>query len=111
MMSGMGDQVTLRPVSEDDLPVLQKLTQNPETRGEFEWAGWSDPWVDIHHVADLGDVLVEQALSLGGGLRGAQEAGLAHRATSRRDVGLRARYPTTAIGARSGSPSLTSSRA
>jgi RimJ/RimL family protein N-acetyltransferase len=45
MMSGMGDQVTLRPVSEDDLPVLQKLTQNPETTGEFEWAGWSDPRV------------------------------------------------------------------
>jgi hypothetical protein len=39
----MSDQVTLLPVSEDDLPVLHKLTQDPQTTGEFEWAGWFDP--------------------------------------------------------------------
>jgi RimJ/RimL family protein N-acetyltransferase len=39
----MSDQVTLRPVSEDDLPVLRRLTQDQEAAGEFEWAGWSDP--------------------------------------------------------------------
>ncbi len=40
---GMSDQVTLRPVSESDLPILQRLTHDPETTGEFAWAGWSDP--------------------------------------------------------------------
>lgn len=39
----MVERVTLRPVSEDDLPVPQKLTQDPETAGEFAWAGWHDP--------------------------------------------------------------------
>jgi len=39
----MAERVTLRPVSEDDLPVPQKLTQDPETAGEFAWTGWSDP--------------------------------------------------------------------
>lgn len=39
----MSDQVMLRPVSEADLLVLHKLTQDPGTTGEFEWAGWSDP--------------------------------------------------------------------
>jgi RimJ/RimL family protein N-acetyltransferase len=41
----MTEQVTLRPVSEDDLPVLQKLTQDPETTGEFERYGWYAPWL------------------------------------------------------------------
>lgn len=39
----MDDQVMLRPVTEADLPMLHKLTQDPEATGEFEWAGWSDP--------------------------------------------------------------------
>ena len=39
----MSSQVTLRPVGEEDLPVLHKLTNDPETTGEFEWTGWSDP--------------------------------------------------------------------
>ncbi len=38
----MGDQVALRQVSEADLPMLEKLTQDPETTGEFQWFGWSD---------------------------------------------------------------------
>jgi RimJ/RimL family protein N-acetyltransferase len=38
-------EVTLRPVNEDDLPVLLKSTQDPEMTGEFEWAGWHDPRV------------------------------------------------------------------
>jgi RimJ/RimL family protein N-acetyltransferase len=41
--SGVSDHVILRPVSEDDLPVLHRLTHDPEAAGEFEWAGWSDP--------------------------------------------------------------------
>jgi RimJ/RimL family protein N-acetyltransferase len=38
----MSDQVTLRPVGEDDLPMLEELTQDPGKTGEFEWFGWSD---------------------------------------------------------------------
>jgi RimJ/RimL family protein N-acetyltransferase len=35
-------QVTLRPVGEDDLPVLQDMMNDPESLGEFEWTGWHD---------------------------------------------------------------------
>jgi hypothetical protein len=38
----MSDQVTLRPVSEDDLPILDALTQDPGQTGEFGWFGWFD---------------------------------------------------------------------
>jgi len=38
----MSNEVALRPVREDDLPMLEELTQDPETTGEFEWFGWSD---------------------------------------------------------------------
>jgi hypothetical protein len=34
--------VRLRPVSEDDLPVLEKLRQDPDAAGEFAWFGWSN---------------------------------------------------------------------
>jgi RimJ/RimL family protein N-acetyltransferase len=37
-----GDQVALRLVREDDLPMLEELTQDPEQTGEFEWFGWHD---------------------------------------------------------------------
>lgn len=43
MISGMSDRVALRPVGENDLPVLQELTQDPETTGEFARFGWFDP--------------------------------------------------------------------
>ncbi len=33
----MTNRLTLRPVSEDDLPLLQTLTQDPEATGEFGW--------------------------------------------------------------------------
>jgi RimJ/RimL family protein N-acetyltransferase len=39
----MTDQVTLRPVDEDDLSILEALTQDPETAGEFARFGWFDP--------------------------------------------------------------------
>ncbi len=38
----MSDQVALRPVREDDLPMLEEVTQNPESTGEFQWFGWHD---------------------------------------------------------------------
>jgi hypothetical protein len=40
MMSAMDDSVTLRLVAEEDLPVLELLTQNADTTGEFAWFGW-----------------------------------------------------------------------
>jgi len=36
----MSDETTLRPVREDDLPLLEDLTQNPGRTGAFEWFGW-----------------------------------------------------------------------
>ena len=39
----MTERVTLRPVSEDDLPLLRKLTQDPQAAGEFELYGWYTP--------------------------------------------------------------------
>ena len=41
---GMGEEIILRPVREDDLPMLAELRQDPGKTGEFEWFGWSDPW-------------------------------------------------------------------
>lgn len=43
MIADMTDQLALRPVYEDDLPVLEALTQDPETAGEFALFGWFDP--------------------------------------------------------------------
>lgn len=38
----MTDQIELRPVREEDLPILEQLTQDPGMTGEFAWFGWSD---------------------------------------------------------------------
>jgi RimJ/RimL family protein N-acetyltransferase len=50
----MSEQVTLRPVSEEDLPVLQKLTQDPGTTGEFEQYGWYAPRIFRRRWAENG---------------------------------------------------------
>jgi len=39
-MAGMDDDVALRLVAEADLPILERLTQDPESTGEFAWLGW-----------------------------------------------------------------------
>lgn len=36
----MTERVRLRPAGEDDVPVLEQLTQDPETTGELAWFGW-----------------------------------------------------------------------
>ena len=46
---------------------------------------------DVHDVADIGDILVEHALGLGGNFRNAEEADRAHCDAFRRGWGLRAR--------------------
>jgi RimJ/RimL family protein N-acetyltransferase len=42
MIVSVSGEVALRPVREDDVALLEDLTQNPEKTGEFEWFGWSD---------------------------------------------------------------------
>ena len=42
MIQAMDDSVALRPVAEDDLPILDQLTQDPDATGEFAWLGWHD---------------------------------------------------------------------
>lgn len=42
MLCVMADDVALRPTAEDDLPVIESLTQDPGVAGEFGWLGWSD---------------------------------------------------------------------
>jgi GNAT superfamily N-acetyltransferase len=39
----MGDLVTLRPVTEDDLSWLESLRDGPVATGLHGWHGWSDP--------------------------------------------------------------------
>ena len=36
----MEDVVALRPVAEEDLPLLERLTQDPAVAGEHAWSGW-----------------------------------------------------------------------
>jgi len=43
MMGAVGDRVTLRPVGEDDLPVMEELTWDPAVASEFAQYGWFDP--------------------------------------------------------------------
>jgi RimJ/RimL family protein N-acetyltransferase len=38
----MTDAMALRLVAEDDLPLLEQLTQDPGKTGEFGWFGWHD---------------------------------------------------------------------
>ncbi|MEH0445691.1 MULTISPECIES: GNAT family N-acetyltransferase [unclassified Streptomyces] len=37
------DTVRLRPVREDDLPMLEQFMLDPEAAGTFSWFGWTDP--------------------------------------------------------------------
>lgn len=39
----MPDPVKLRPTREDDLPLLERLTNDPDGAGSFQWLGWHDP--------------------------------------------------------------------
>ena len=41
----MDDLVILQPARESDLPLLDRLTADPEATGEFAWYGWqASPW-------------------------------------------------------------------
>jgi RimJ/RimL family protein N-acetyltransferase len=60
----MGTELTLRPVREGDLTVLERLTQDPDSTGEFAWLGWHDPyrhrrgWAKNGLLGDEGGMLI-----------------------------------------------------
>ncbi|MBE1531292.1 GNAT family N-acetyltransferase [Actinomadura algeriensis] len=39
----MEDRLALRPVEEEDLPILEAVTQDPDTVGEHAWFGYFEP--------------------------------------------------------------------
>jgi RimJ/RimL family protein N-acetyltransferase len=58
------DQVGLRPAGEEDLPMLEKLTLDPQSTGDFGWFGWFDPllwrrkWTENELIGPDGGVLI-----------------------------------------------------
>ena len=64
MMSNMDDEVTLLPLAEADLVILERLTQDPAAAGEHAWSGWRNllrfrqEWAEDRLVGDDGGVLL-----------------------------------------------------
>jgi RimJ/RimL family protein N-acetyltransferase len=60
----MADQLRLRPVAEEDLAVIERLTGDPVAAGEHSWYGWSDPrfwrrrWEETRLLTDDGGALM-----------------------------------------------------
>lgn len=58
------DDMSLRLAHEDDVPMLEELTQDPSRTGEFQWFGWSDlrhwrqAWEEDGLIGDDGGTLV-----------------------------------------------------
>jgi RimJ/RimL family protein N-acetyltransferase len=50
----MKDQVRLGPVAEEDLAVIERLSNDPDGTGELEWHGWHDPHVWRHRWMENG---------------------------------------------------------
>jgi len=56
--------VTLRPVTEDDLPFLARLRNDPAAAGEYGWFGWKDPqrgrrrWAESGLLSETGGTLI-----------------------------------------------------
>src|SRR5215469_12364386 len=77
----MGDHVELRPAAEEDLLVLEKLTWDPATAGEFARFGWFDlrmwrrGWAENRLIGDDGGVLMV--------VHGAEQIGFALLAAAR----------------------------
>ena len=63
-LAAMGDLVTLRPVTEDDLSWLESLRDGPVAAGLHGWHGWSDPqrrrrqWAESGLFGDDGGTLI-----------------------------------------------------
>jgi RimJ/RimL family protein N-acetyltransferase len=64
MMAAMDDFLALRPVAEDDLAFLERVTQDPAAAGEFAWTGWRDllrfrqGWAEDRLIREDGGILV-----------------------------------------------------
>ena len=59
----MALQVALRPVGQDDLSIVESLTQDPGTAGEFAWFGWFNTharrqWEENRMLSDEGGTLM-----------------------------------------------------
>jgi RimJ/RimL family protein N-acetyltransferase len=60
----MDDRVALRRVLEDDLALLERLTNDPEGTGPHEWHGWKDPhlwgqrWAENGLLGSAGGTLI-----------------------------------------------------
>jgi RimJ/RimL family protein N-acetyltransferase len=60
----MTDQLRLRPVAEEDLGVIERLTGDPDAAGDHSWFGWFDPrfwrrrWEDCRLLTDDGGTLM-----------------------------------------------------
>lgn len=58
------EQVSLRPVVEGDLPLLERFSTDPEAVGPFGWQGWADPgrwrreWTESGFLGDTGGRLL-----------------------------------------------------
>jgi RimJ/RimL family protein N-acetyltransferase len=50
----MDEELRLRPVEENDLPLLYRLTSDPAGSGEFGWFGWMDPGIFRRQWAENG---------------------------------------------------------
>lgn len=60
----MDERLRLMPAAEDDIPLIQRLTGDPEATGEYGWYGWSDPalwrrrWEQTRLLGDEGGTLI-----------------------------------------------------
>ncbi len=60
----MDGEVILRPVTEDDLPWLDQLSNDPAATGPHEWHGWHNPghwrrqWAEDGLLADRGGTMM-----------------------------------------------------
>jgi RimJ/RimL family protein N-acetyltransferase len=63
-MNDQDGRLNLRLAAEDDLPLLEELTQDPEQAGEFQWFGWHDlrrwrrEWNDNGLISPDGGTLI-----------------------------------------------------
>jgi RimJ/RimL family protein N-acetyltransferase len=60
----MDDDLTLRPVAEADLLIVERLTQDPAAAGEFAWQGWykltrfRQWWAESRLISDDNGILM-----------------------------------------------------